>query len=311
MTYKTSHIRHTAQRAGVAIADLSVIASSGGGVAQTLAAMRDNLKRRGIESTIAQARERIEAARPALEQMANDIARGNNRRSRTARKPDLTLTQRTVRQINRLMNAIPGERYSGKTTWTCRPIRRGESPTAQTEKSYGEQYSSRCKYSKTDANHAYSVSLSDLIAARATGLPAAIDGWQVVRAKQSRAGIYEVSLLGSARNQARARIAFAADQGAGRWHLAETERGAITALNRSLRADEASLAARINSALCRAWGWCADGVRQWCERHGIRRAVSARIGRGAKSTAIARLIRRHGGPADSYELRLLRAAGVA
>jgi hypothetical protein len=106
---------------------------------------------------------------------------------------------------------------------------------------------------------------------------------------------------------------YIADQGDGQWHLAKTERGAAVALGRSQRAaaDKSNAqrdlkSGRITGRVVRDWGWCSNGVRQWCSRHNVTRNLSERLRTGASSRAIARLIARHGGPRDSYDSLILK-----
>lgn len=299
------HIRHAARQAG--IAQIDIIAALECSATAGTERIRDEVQRRGGKITVKAARARYDAALPIADQVRRDTRRGDNRRYRANRPATPTIEQRKVRQIGRLLADYPGERYSGATEWVIIPCERGKWH-AETRARDGEQYSRKCTYRRTDATHRIHVSLADLVAAKATGVPGLIDGQIIVAAKQVRAGIYWVATLRTTGNRADYGQGCVANQGDGRWHFAKTERGAVTALNRSLRADEASRERRIAAETCRRWGWCAQGIRDWCARHGIRRNLAARLRHGVASIILARLIKRHGGPADSYERRLILAA---
>jgi len=300
------HVKHLAKSHKIAAADLAAVIDL-----PTLAAACAAIRKRTGKSA-ADARKRYDAAIDAAAEYRKQARVGNIRRGKSAMPPALDLLARKIRQIDRIMPYKPGEYYSGKTSWTCVPIARGvTAPYAATATEKGGQYYGRYHHRKTNAKHTYGVSLSDLVAARAAGIPARIDGWQVVRAKQVRADIFLVDLLGSTRNQATAKQCYAARQTNHQWYLCATERGAVVALNRDIRADEASRENRINAIICRAWGWCAEGMRQWCAKNGITRNLAARLRSGASSAALARLIRKHGGPSNGYEKRLVLAAGLA
>jgi len=309
-THQRRHIRHIAREAsrGIAAADIEARVAAGT-IAGAVEEIRDRIQRRGGRCTVAAARERYEAAAQDAEQYLLEQELGAVRRQKARTDQPASIEARKVAQIRRLLDDVPGRWYSGETAWVVSSAARGTA-TAQTETELGDPYPGSGGYgNKTDATHRIRLSLSDLAAARRTGLPRSIDGWQVCAAKQIRAGIYSVSLIGESRKRVMPRPGFVAVQGHGRYHLAKTERGAVTALNRAARADEESREARIDAATVSRWGWCAGGVRRWCERHGIRRDISGRLRRGTASQALARLVKRHGGPADSYERRLMLAAG--
>ena len=269
--------------------------------------IRTRVLARGGRCTIRKAQQRYDKALAAAAQYCQEHEKGEQRRQLASVRPSLTIDQRRVRQIKRLLPFWPGKRYSGDTVWRVRHCDAGVQ-SADTDTSQGDQYSRGCTYKRTDAHHKMHINLSDLIAARRTPVPLTVDGWMVVRAKQVRDSIFEVTLIGTKGKSATDRQGFVAIQQAGRAHLAKTERGAVTALNRDMRRWDEDRLRRIDASIVRSWGWCAAGVRQWCVRHGIRRRLEQRLRRGADSKAIARLIARHGGPRDSYERRLIHAA---
>jgi len=301
------HLKRLAAIHKVAIADIR-LAIKRETISDRVQAIRDRRKK----TTIKQARALLGGIDAAAEQYREEHEIGRRRRglSRVDPTDPTDPTDRRLHQARRLLGTSQpaGAGYSGDTRWI---ISLTDGPTtAKTTTDSGERYSGRAReYAKTDAEHTISVNLSDLWAARQV-LPDDIDGCLIVRAKQVRERVYAVRLLRTVRQRADYADMYVADQGDGRYHLAKTERGAVTALNRAQRADDASRADRISAAVTRRWGWCAAGVRQWCDRHNVRRDIRRRLRDGARSAAIARLIAKHGGPCDAYERRICLAAYV-
>ena len=308
-SHHRSHHRHIARTAGVRAVALEARLTIGT-IHDAVESIRATSR---IAITRAEARRRYDACAEAAAQFARECESGDARRASRSRPKPRTVGQRLTHAIRALIDGVdmPGDRYSGDTAWYIRPCGRGGA-SASTATEYGDRYSKSCKYSKTDATHIIRLSLSDMVAARRAGLPATIDGWIVAAAKQVRPGIYCICQIGTLGKQCASRTMYAAEQGGdGQWYLAKTERGAATGRNRHIRAIDASRAAVVSADVCRNWGWCAQGIRDWCARHNIRRDVSARLRAGASSAALARLIARHGGPRDGYERRLIRAASAA
>jgi len=223
----------------------------------------------------------------------------------------ISVDERKTHQVRRLVyQHVNPEAYSGETSYQFSAAKTPGGISAETVTSAGEQYSRQVTYHRTNAIHRIRLSLTALAAARRTGVPASIDGNAVVSAVMVRDGIFELIVIRIVGKQISLAVRFSADQGDGQWHLAKTERGAVTALNRAKRHDAESAAGIISGRTVSGWGWCRDGVRQWCHLHGITRDVKRRLRRGASSRAIARLILRHGGAKTGYDRRLLTAAGI-
>ena len=308
MNAKTKrHISHSAKVARAPVRD-ALDAYNTLTVADGVAAIRT---RTGC--TVKTARERLDAARAVVDTVHADQRRGEKRRANAVTAGVLSIDDRKSLAIRSMMYGLggaglPGEHYSGDTLWRVIPVGRPD-VGASTLTTSGDQYSRRCTYRRTDATHRLKICLSDLVAARRTPVPASIDGEIVIRAQSIRENVYQITTIGTKGKEVELRHRFAADQGAGQWYLGKTERGAVTALNRSVRQRESVRLGKVNAATCRGWGWCSAGIRQWCDRHGITRNVAARLRDGATSKAIARLIGKHGGPVNGYERRLIDAAG--
>ena len=282
----------------------------------TLRALRARVEHSTIAAGVASiqgptrkaARAEYDAAEAAHDTYQRHV-RKHLRRVAARETVDMTIAYRKKRMVWRAIGCDWGGEYSGDTGRAVVLCASGES-SARTVTSRGEQYSSRCTYHMTDAVHVVHASLHDIYTARSMGLPARIDGQPVLAAELVRPGIYRVRLLATVGKQVDVQTRYAANQGAGRWHVAQTERGAVTAINRALRADEAARQGIITAQQCREWGWCAAGIRAWIARRGIRRDVARRMRDGVDSRALARLIARQGGPQTSYDRRLMAAAGA-
>lgn len=227
-----THLAHLARAHGCTLYALkSRIAADT--IAEAVAAIRE----RGL--TAKAARAAYDAAESAAAQYDCDQLT-HERRVRRAHVATYTLDQRKVRIIERMISrdSLPGGHYSGCTSWRVEAVAPGMGG-ASTSTEHGEQYSRRCTYRKTNASHSVSVSVHDLYHARYTlGLPATVDGIPVIAGDLVRPGIYRIRLLYSRGKRADARTAFAANQGGGQWHVAATERGAVTALNRAVCAPD-------------------------------------------------------------------------
>lgn len=287
--------------------------------------IRDRAMKRGGRCTHDESRRRAEAARDELNRPGGYLdqrSKWQNRRDfrerwhrgadqaigGCAEFPALPLGRRKERMANSLRaRCWPGGYYSGETDWELHMCSQDQLGDASTVLEDGGDYSRSCPYSRTDATHHIYICLSHLIAAHRCGWTA-IDGDLVTAAKEVRRDIWEVRLLTTVGKRAVARTRYAARQGDGQVHLARTVRGAVTALNRAARVDAEERLGQITGDVCRRWGWCASGVRIWCERHGIKRNTASRIRRGAKSHALARLIEKHGGASSAYERRIVLAA---
>lgn len=274
--------------------------------------IRARIEKRGGKCTHDEAFRRFDRAADALGvyddqanlRAARRSARGKTER-RAARRRNLEWRKR--HQLRRLTARYwPGGDYSGDTDWELHTT--DGTGSAHTTVRGGEQYSRRCRYQKTNATHRITLNLAHVAAARRCGWTT-IDGAMVSAAKELRPGIWSVTLLATSGKRAIAIERFAARQTDGRVHLAKTERGAVVALGRDARAKAEERLARISGAVCRRWGWCGNGVRQWCNRHGIHRNVAQRIRGGATAIALARLIQKHGGAETSYDRRIVCASG--
>jgi hypothetical protein len=300
----TKHISYAAKMNGVPVWDVR-IAYESRTKTEAIAAIRNRAK-----CTFRQAGERFAAAQEVVLAVRAQRSKGYCRRKNAEIAPSQSVYERKTNAIRRIIGgALPGEHYSGETVWKISAVPRTE-VSAKTTTSSGEQYSRRVTWHKRDAVHWLNICFGDLVAARRTPVPASIDQELVIRAQQVRPDIYELTTIGTKGKAVDLRHRYAANQGGGQWHLAKTERGAVIALNRSIRQAETERLGKINATTCQNWGWCAVGIKQWCVRHGIRRNLASRLRKGAKSTAIARLIAKHGGPRDAYERRLLMAAGI-
>jgi hypothetical protein len=260
--------------------------------------------------TVKVARKRYDAAMEIVDQVILERSIGKKRRYIAQLSPTETIQERKESAIKQLIGFghLPGSYYSGDTSWEIEAVPRNK-VCAYTNTTEGDEYSRSCWYNKTNATHHLKICLVDLIAARRTSVPRYIDGELVIHAQQIRENIYELKTVTCKGKQIVARHRFAADQGGGQWYLGKTERGAVVALNRAKRQIEAVRLGKINAGVCQDWGWCAQGIKQWCLNHGIKRDLKKRLRQGTKSQAIAKLIEKHGGPKTSYERRLVEVAG--
>jgi len=297
------HVRHLCRTHKTPLADVLAVISTN----NKKDAMSSIRKR--VLCTWAAAEVRYFKANAVLDVLRKEVRVGDKRR-KIARQPDpLTIAERKAHQLRRLVGSdAPGGDYSGVTSWHIKPVS-PEDVESYTTTSTGEQYTGRGHINfRTDARHVMHLSLTTIIAARRTPVPRLVDNNFVVSAKLTRPDIYAVKVVTQIGKQVELRPMFAADQGGGQWYLGKTERGAVTALNRSRRVSESEKADRINAEVIRSWGWCSDGALDWCRANGITRDVRRRMKRGVKSGALSRLIHRHGGPSGTYERRLVAAA---
>jgi hypothetical protein len=303
------HLRHIARATHTPAADMTIALDAGGvqtGAATT--AIRKRVHARGGQCTWAAARERLDAADRSIVRYLRERKIGDLRRVTAKTLGRGSVAERTRYQIERLF-VTPlsqyGGRYSGETSCTVTPVGPTGRISAESVTQEGERYTQSSRWHKTDATHHYRLSLTRLIRARRLGIPPRIDGHIVVAAVRVRPQVYHVTLIQRVGKQVVCRKMHASDQGGGMWHLANTERGAVTALHRSREDQSARIDGRVTGQLCREWGWCRDGIRSWCAHHRITRDITGRLRRGVKSGALERLIERHGGPRDVYERRLV------
>jgi hypothetical protein len=317
----TLHIRHVARTSGAPLADLRAVLDEPS-ARRAAGCIRDRIRGRGHSCTWREATVRVERAQAALRDWRYDHARGEARRRRARLAPPLSIDERTVRQIERLTSlASLGGSYSGSTDYSVVSVRHAEPSAARTDTSRGKRYSGTTAWCRTNAHHKYRLSLSRIVHAKRAGLPPSIDGCAVVGGEllagarwsawdnasvETSPTVYRVELLEPVRKRVRLRHAYVADQGGGWWHLANTLRGARTAWHLAQGSRRwAHGSTLITLARCRAWGWCAQGIRAWCQEHGITRRLSRRT---TTAAALARLIGRHGGPTSSYDQHLVDLA---
>lgn len=326
----TPHVRHVCRTHKVAQADfLAVTSTTTNGMfskRDAVAAIRDriNARRNGC-CTLKRAMERYDLADRAVTEWADQRNVGRERRAWRQIAPRLTVEQRKVRQIKRILGGMRRTAnggcahfrppaHSGDVTRIFESVPTGNA-SAETVTSRGEQYSRRCTYHRWDATHTIRASLVDLLNVHRSPVPELVDGLLVLQvADTDREGVYKIKAIEIVGKRLRCVIKHVADQGDGQWHVAKTLSGAVIARNRAARVAESERVGMIDAAVLRSWGWCRAGIMLWCKRHNITRGgastTKTRIAAGAKSAALARLILRHGGPMDSYERRLVRAANV-
>ena len=306
-------IRHYARRAGITEGALRVALNRDATIQEKVLAIQARCRARGGRLTRRASRQRLDEALPVARQLTCDLGRGEHRR-RGAAVDEPTLEARFSRQIkNRLYPSIVGGTYSGSTRWV---YLRGD-PDAHTTLAEGAPYSSGCKYLRTDAVHTIHATLTGLRRVAAAGLPyrLARDRTLILDAtaiRVEREGkIVAVTIVDQKGKAIRCKQAFVADQGGGQFHVAKTERAAVTALRRAAAANVPFSGSRVSAPdLQKTLGWCGAGIRNWCERHGVRRNLVSRLQRGARPQAIVRLVRKHGGPDDEYDRRLLAYLGA-
>lgn len=312
------HLRHIARETHTPAADMKIALDAGGlRTGAATAAIRTRVHARGGQCTWAAASARLDAADGSIARYLNERNVGNRRRVTAKRLGRGSVTERTKYQIERLTSeewpaqllSQYGGRYSGETSYIVTPVGPTSTLLAETVTGRGEQYTKSSRWHKTDATHNYRLSLTRLLTSRRLGLPTRIDGHIVVAASTVRPQVYAVTLIKRVGKQVVCRQMYASDQGGGMWHLARTERGAVTALHRSRQETRARTDGLVTGGQCREWGWCRDGIRAWCAHHRITRDITGRLRRGVSSGALKRLIERHGGPRDSYERHLV-AGGV-
>jgi len=304
------HLRHIARETHTPAADMQIALDAGGRrTGAATAAIRTRVHARGGQCTWAAASARLDAADRSIARYLRERNVGDRRRVTAKRLGRGSVTERTTYQIERLLALAPpsqyGGRYSGETRYTVTPVSPGVPISSETVTDRGERYTKSSRWYKTDATHNYRLSLTRLLTSRRLGLPTRIDGHIVVAASTVRPQVYAVTLIQRVGKQVVCRQMYASDQGGGMWHLARTERGAVTALHRSRQETRARTDGLVTGGQCREWGWCRDGIRAWCAHHRITRDITGRLRRGVSSGALKRLIERHGGPRDSYERRLV------
>jgi hypothetical protein len=301
------HAKHLSKKSNIPSSSIRIAAKyalEGGTQAQAIADIRSGNHRRGGKMTFNKASERFCIALSVAREAKSDLLRGEKRREKRAGVTQGSTEDRLNRAVNSLFphRGFGGD-YSGTTT---RTITYGE-PSVDTTQTCGDRYGGSSKYFQTNATHSISCTVSGLRSVIESGLPIWLgaDNAYLIQAAKTRPGIFKVLAVVAVGKQIRLRKMFIAQQEGGFFHLAKTERGAVTALNRSNQAPE-NERGNINSSILRKWGWCREGTLNWCASHGITRNINARLRRGAKPLAIARLILRHGGPINSYEKRLIR-----
>ena len=285
------------------------------------AVLRESTIARGGRTTHAHCQYRIEAALPVAEKLHADLERGRERQRRRDRQSPATLTVqgRKDRIVQMLLGSwvgsLPGQEYSGKTHYH---VAHGE-PRAWTDISAGEPYPGNCTWRQTDANHHIRATISGLLRVRRAGLPfhcpydrATIIDCELVRVEPN-GRIFKALAVTESRKSIRDVDVWLADRGNGQIHFAKTERGALLVLRRAAnvaadrertKADDAT-GTVTSTALSLRHSWCSGGIRQWCKKHGIRRNLDRRLKEGCSKVAILRLIKKHGGPSDSYERTLV------
>lgn len=180
-----------------------------------------------VDPSIEVCKERFAAAQAVMYKYGG---RATFKFNSTPIKTELGVYARNHLQVRRLLCDFPGEHYSGNTRWELRLIKLGTTPYAKTETSNGNRYSRRVYYTRTDAVHIFGVNLSNMVRVRALGLPASIEGWSVVRANQTRPGVFCVDLIGSLRKRATYKQQYAVQTDTGGWRTYKTESGAARAL---------------------------------------------------------------------------------
>ena len=279
--------------------------------------IRDATGRRGNPITYAAARGRLDAAAPVARKIAADLRRGDDRRHAAAIPAARTTKERKTAQITAILSeATPGRylggRYSGQTSWV---IGSGP-PAAKTVTNGGDQYSRRCTYRRTDALHYISTTVSALGRVRDAKVPVYLARDELIvldvietTTYQGR-GIHEAVVVRQKGKKLTTAAVFVADQGDGQYHVATSPRAAKMAITRAAETDTAQHAGRVTPSILRHHkGWCSKGIANWLTSHGVTRLTRRRLRRGTSYAALARLIQKHGGPADVYDRELVRSNG--
>lgn len=307
-----SALRHRAKSAGITQHALRIACSRNMTITAKVQAIRDANHKRGGAVTLKTARQRLDAAVPVAKQLLDDLEMGRWRQHRAAVETP-SLPERFAAQIaQRLRLHAPGGLYSGSTHWD---FEHG-SPDAWTDTSQGDTYSGRCTYHRTNATHKIRATLSGLKRIADAGLPYSLPRddavlLDVTTIRVEPEGRVIAATIADGKGKAiRCRQVFIADQGDEQYHVAKTERAAITALRRAATANAPFVGPRVSATdLQKKLGWCGAGIRSWCAAHGIRRALSQRLVAGTSPQAVIRLVEKHGGPKDEYDRRLLKYLG--
>ena len=124
--------------------------------------------RLGCAITLKAAGQRFARAVPVAEQLMERLAIGTQRRKKAATSAPLNIKQRLDNAVTRLLGSLSaGGDYSGETRTS---IAHGK-PAAKTVTWKGDQYSNRCTWRRTCAQHEYTANLSGLLRVKAAGLP--------------------------------------------------------------------------------------------------------------------------------------------
>jgi len=311
-----NHVRHLAKKFGVPSEDVEARLKYN--MTDGSRAIRQRFIRRGRKCTWEQARDRYDAAVVVVNKYLEECTKGKVRRDR-AFVPAPTLHERKLRQFLRLYDVgmrpqrmtarkLPGGYYTGGTKWEVKFIPPDQDPYARTHIYDGGSYSRRCYYRKNKAVHEVGICLSDIAQVQRLGISPWVDDEMIVKATEIREDMYEVKTLITKAKRADYRTAYLALQRSkfGDFtHLAKTERAAVTALNRHKRISEDFKTGVVSADLCASWGWCREGMRLWARSHNIRRRIKDRMKIGVRVESLSRLIKRHGGPKDGYEKKLL------
>ena len=321
MNFDTKMIRHRARKNDITLAALKLACryvdptdriTKKEAIRSIWESQHKRCRRRKSEISLAVAEQRFAEALPIARQVLADVTRGQRRREVAAVPAALSAHQRKAVAVRQIIGSpAAGGSYSGSTQ---RTIEYGE-PAARTVTSYGDRYSSRCTWSRTDAHHMYRASLSGLLRVRAAGLPincpldraVIIDATHIRTEPEGR--IFAATVITEKNKSIELRDIVIADQGDGRIYFGKTERGCLMALRRSARSEstDPEIAGRVTQQkLSRRHGWCADGIREWCRHRGIHRDLQARLKKGTTRKALGRLLRKQNfTPATSYDNKVL------
>ena len=185
----SAHAKHVCRTHRVAQADFLAVTSTTTR-RDAVAAIRDriNARRNGC-CTLRRAMERYDVVARAVAEWSDQRNVGRERRARRRLAPRLTVEQRKVAQIERILGGMRRTAsghahfrtpaHSGDVTRIFEAVPSGRA-SAETETSDGEQYSRRCTYRRTDATHIIRASLTDLINVQRSPVPELVDGLLIV-----------------------------------------------------------------------------------------------------------------------------------
>jgi hypothetical protein len=233
------------------------------------------------EGQLADALGRAKAAQQASWAAENAVARIPAARRYAAKRTAAAAEEIALRALSAM-----GGQYSGRTQYT---VTWGDTATAGTTTSYGDRYSSRCKWSKTDAAHHATICPEGAVglveraeieeASRADGLP-------LISLRDDGAAVW-LTTKGKAVVAVSGWVAF--ERGIC-YHSTQSRSDAETGLAKKLaklqqvaerarREAVANRRARLIARMCpgavatiadaRALGYCEPGIRQFQERYHV------------------------------------------